>query len=115
MAQSPGHGHTPRKLTSYRLAGQGMAELLDGAMGRREAPQALAVASVVPSQALRTVAAHDGGCFALAFDRCAGAHVRRADPQQHAARGYMGVAHVKADRALMLYLGLAMQACNVPE
>lgn len=57
-----------------------MADLLDGAMGRREAAdagasagaaQALAVASVVPGEALRSVAAHDGGCFALAFDRCA--------------------------------------------
>lgn len=48
---------------------QGMTELLEGAMGRRDGPQALAVTTVLPRDALRSVAAHDGGCFALAFDR----------------------------------------------
>ncbi|KAK9845276.1 hypothetical protein WJX81_001992 [Elliptochloris bilobata] len=61
---------TRRSLPTSAL--KGMAGLLDGTMGRREAPQALAVASVVPSEALRTVAAHDGGCFALAFERSGG-------------------------------------------
>jgi len=74
-------GHAGSSPDMYGAAhAQGMAELLDGAMGRREAAdagagagaaQALAVASVVPSGPLRSVAAHDGGCFALAFDRCA--------------------------------------------
>ena len=79
-----------------------MAELLDGAMGRREAPQALAVASVVPSEALRTVAAHDGGCFALAFDRCAScwrAYVQGRPPAA-CCRGNKVVARIMKIHAL---------------